>query len=220
MNNVTVSAMTPPPNPHAAEAAAVADQIFDKEWRKICIVEPLDISSASGMIYAHYLHKRPAIVSCCLGMYRGITAVGVIVFSEPPKEINKRYGGKTLELSRLWIDDDIPKNAETWFIGKAVKYIKNNFKDIMYLVSYADPSAGHQGTIYKAANWIFDGMTDEGRKTPRCDYRNVITGKKYSRKSHVPGDVKIERVPRVSKYRYKLQIRKYESPIEPASGRI
>lgn len=64
-------------------------------------------------------------------------------------------------------------------------------------------------STYKAANWEFDGMTDEGRKTPRCDYMDVKTGKKYSRKSHVPKNAEVIRVHRVSKYRYKLQIRKY-----------
>jgi hypothetical protein len=127
--------------------------------------------------------------------------VGCIIFSEPPRETNVRYGGKGFELARLWIDDNVPRNAETWFIAQSVKIVRRRFPGLSYLVSYADPSAGHRGTIYKAANWTADGMTDAGRKTPRCDYVDE-RGKKYSRRSHVPHGSVISRVPRVSKFRF------------------
>ena len=77
-----------------------------------------------------------------------------------------RDGGETWELARLWLEDSVPQNAETWLIAKAVKYIRQNLPAVKVLVSYADPSAGHRGTIYKAANWIADGRTDQERKTP------------------------------------------------------
>jgi hypothetical protein len=68
------------------------------------------------------------------------------------------------------------------------------------LVSYADPSHGHSGTIYRAANWQQDGRTDQERKTPRFDYG--VGEKIYSRRSHVPEGVAVLRIPRVSKFRY------------------
>jgi hypothetical protein len=78
-------------------------------------------------------------------------------------------------------------------------------------VSYADPSVGHVGTVYKASNWMADGRTDDERKSPRCDYVDANTGKKYSRKSHIPAGAKVQRVPRVSKFRfvYPMKNRKY-----------
>lgn len=74
-------------------------------------------------------------------------------------------------------------------------------------MSYADPSVGHMGTVYKAANWIPDGRTDDERKTPRFDYADAATGKKYSRRGHVPEGVIIKRVPRVSKHRFYYPLR-------------
>ena len=135
-------------------------------------------------------------------MLRGSTPVGCIVYSAPPREVEKRYGGKTWELARLYLLDEVPKNAETWLIGKSVRWIKREHPDVENLVSYADPSAGHQGIIYKAANWKEDGRTDEERKTPRCDYYDARTGKKYGRRGNMPQDAVVERRPRISKHRF------------------
>jgi hypothetical protein len=125
----------------------------------------------------------------------------------PPIEVEKRYGGKVWELARLYLLDDVPRNAETWLIGKSVRHIKRHHKDVEFLLSYADPTAGHRGTIYRAANWTFDGMTDDGRSTPRSDYIDAATGKKYGRKGNVPAGAEIIRQPRASKLRfiYKLK---------------
>jgi hypothetical protein len=132
--------------------------------------------------------------------------VGCIVYASPPTETETRYGGKTWELARLFILDDVPKNAETWLIAKSVKFIKANYPDVEFLVSYADPSAGHEGTIYKAANWKEDGKTDEGRASPRCDY--LVGTKRYSRKKHMPEGAEYVLIPRVSKNRFLLSLRK------------
>ena len=142
-----------------------------------------------------------------LGLRRSGTLLGMIVFALPPRETMKRYGGETWELARLWIDDSVPKNAETYVIGRAVRYIRRHRPEIVALVSYADPSAGHAGTIYRAANWTPDGRTDQERKTPRFDYADAATGKRYSRRGHVPENVIIQRVPRVSKHRFIYRLR-------------
>jgi len=154
------------------------------------------------MIAAHYIGRWPGVCVLTLAMRRGADALGVIVFAMPPRETSKRYGGVTWELARLWIADFVPTNAETWMIAKAVAFIKKHHPEVACLVSYADPSAGHAGTIYKAANWKADGRTDDERKTPRFDYRDAATGKHYSRRGHVPAEVEIVRVPRISKHRF------------------
>jgi hypothetical protein len=180
--------------------------VFDSIWRRDCSVMPCSISDVDNFIQAHYLRKRPAVVVLCLMMLQGVKAVGCIVYASPPRECDKRYGGKTWELARLYLLDEIPRNAETWLIGQSVKYIKRNRRDVRHLVSYADPSAGHRGTIYKAANWRDDGRTDQERKTPRCDYVDERTGKKYGRRGNMPEDAVIVRRPRISKWRFALAL--------------
>lgn len=183
----------PPRNP---------DAVFDSAWRRRCLVEPCSITAVETFIQNHYLRKRPAIVLLCLMMREGPRPVGCCVYSAPPKESETRYGGKTWELARLYLLNEIPKNAETWLIAKSVKHIARHHRDVRFLVSYADPLAGHAGTIYKAANWTEDGKTEGDRKSPRCDYYDARTGQKYGRKGNMPPHATIERRPRDPKHRF------------------
>ncbi len=149
-----------------------------------------------------------------LALLDGATPIGVIVFALPPRETFVRYGvSEAWELARLFIEDVTPKNTETWFIARAIRWIQKNRPSVQLLVSYADPSVNHQGVIYRAGNWIVDGRTDQERKTPRFDYEaleqipeaplltQAVHAKKFSRKSHVNG-AEVKRVPRASKYRF------------------
>lgn len=149
------------------------------------------------MIRRHYLRRWPGVVTLTLGMRCGLDYVGVIVFALPPRETAQRYGGVTWELARLWIEDRIPRNAESWLIGRAIKYIRANHQQVRFLVSYADPTFGHSGGIYKASNWKSDGLTK-----PASDYE--CQGRRFSRYSHAPAEA--IRVPRVSKWRFFYEV--------------
>jgi hypothetical protein len=185
---------------------------FDASWRACCTLEACSIVDVDKFIkQAHYLKKRPAIVLLCMVAKRNGCPIGCIVYSAPPREADKRYGGKTWELARVYMLDSVPCNAETWIIGRSVRYIKQHHKEVRHLLSYADPSAGHSGVIYRAANWSRDGMTDDERKTPRCDYVDARTGIKYGRKGNMPADAEVSRIPRVSKHRYTLALRPSEA---------
>jgi hypothetical protein len=189
-------------------------------------VREADRREVDWMIRRHYLGVWPGVVVATLGLYREAVAVGVIVFSLPPPETFVRYGGETWELGRLWVDDSEPRNTESWFIARAVRYVRRFHREVVALVSYADPSVGHEGIIYRASNWLRDGRTDEERVTPRFDY--AVAGKRFSRRAHVPEGVTALRVPRVSKHRYWLPLRKSARPpadprtdgVSRATGRV
>jgi len=57
-----------------------------------------------------------------------------------------------LELRRMAIADDAPKNTASRMIGWMVRDIRKRFSDVVRLISYQDCDA-HTGTIYKAAGW-------------------------------------------------------------------
>ncbi len=175
--------------------------------------------AVSHLVRQHYLHKWPGVVTMVLGLVEdfevlGDGAIGVIVFAMPPRETAKRYGVTLAwELARLFIEDTTPKNTESWFIARAIQFVRKHRPDVQLLISYADPSAGHRGTIYRASNWIEDGVTDQGRKTARFDYlgepvsTDTLFGMSthaphYSRRSHVPEGAAVSRVARVSKPRF------------------
>lgn len=67
-----------------------------------------------------------------------------------------------IELRRLVCIDDTPRNTESYFIGKTIRWMKRN-TDYKVIVSYADPHHGHSGTIYKASNFKHIGMTQAGK---------------------------------------------------------
>ena len=67
----------------------------------------------------------------------------------------KRFGDAELdviELRRLCCIDNTPRNTESYFIGKMLKWLGKN-SNFKIVVSYADAEYGHQGTIYKASNF-------------------------------------------------------------------
>lgn len=184
--------------------------VFDRSWREVCSIQRVSRSDFDVDIMVrqqHYLHRWPGVVTLVLKMWRDSEPLGVVVFALPPRESDKRYGGKAWELARLWVNDGVPKNGETWLLGAAIRYVRQHHPDVKALVSYADPSAGHSGVIYRAGNWQTDGRTDDERKTPRFDYGDARTGKRYSRRGHVPADAEIVRFPRVSKWRYFMRLR-------------
>lgn len=176
------------------------------------IVQIASRHDVDWMIKKHYLGKWPGVVVSIYALMKNGVFVGVCVFALPPRQTVKRYGAGRMgncvwELARLWVCDELPKNTETWFIARVLAMVRAR-RDVSAVVSYADPSAGHLGTIYRAGNWLSDGRTDEGRKTPRCDYQH--NGKRFSRRSHVPVGITPTRVPRVSKYRFVMGMNRFE----------
>lgn len=92
--------------------------------------------------------------------------VGVCVYTRPAgaAAAAKYYPSdpdKCLELRRLCLIDDTPKNAESFFVGRTLKWLRKN-TDWKFVVSYADPEQGHEGTIYKASNFKYEGVTSPG----------------------------------------------------------
>ena len=81
-----------------------------------------------------------------------------------------------LELRRLAVAPDAPKFTATWMISKMVKDIKNRFPDVTMLVSYQDTEV-HQGTIYKASNWICDSVSKFQEWSSEKRQRNALQSK-------------------------------------------
>lgn len=68
----------------------------------------------------------------------------------------KKFSDKesdVIELRRLCCVDDTPHNAESFFIGRSIRLLKKAWPGKV-IVSYADKEYGHQGTIYRASNFV------------------------------------------------------------------
>ena len=78
---------------------------------------------------------------------------------------------RCMELRRLVCIDDTPKNTESYFIGKTLRWLKQN-TDVEVIVSFADQHYGHSGIIYKASNFDYFGETAKARVL-------MVDGKEY-----------------------------------------
>jgi hypothetical protein len=111
------------------------------------------------VIREHYLHRK-APCSVAFGLHLGGCIKGVVCYGTPSSAPLRRgiagieNAGNVVELTRLWICDSVPKNGESFLIGRT---IKSCGKEIV--VSFAEIDQGHVGTVYQATNWLYTGLS-------------------------------------------------------------
>lgn len=114
------------------------------------------------IIKNHYSHKWS---SCryAIGLFNedkelvGVAIYGYPVGRQVVKSITPNLKNEdVLELTRLWLRDEEPKNSESYFLGKTFSWLRNNTQ-IKILISYSDPMYNHTGVIYQATNWLYQG---------------------------------------------------------------
>ena len=120
--------------------------------------------------------------------------IGAMMYAHPSmpataKKYNTINPDKCLELRRLVCIDDTPKNTESYFIGKTLRWLKQN-TDMEVIVSFADQHYGHTGVIYKATNFEYFGETAKGSTL-------MVDGKEMHSRSmnqiHIPYSREINR---------------------------
>lgn len=113
---------------------------------------------------------------------------GVAVFSVPlAQQAITKYAGlpgaEGVELGRFVLNDEVPANAETWFLARAFRLLRDALPQVRVVLSYSDPVprrsicgqivlAGHVGTIYQAHNGYYLGRGT--RRTLILDTRGRI----------------------------------------------
>ena len=131
-------------------------------------VKQITIQQATPMIQDWHYSKSTngLMVSYCFGLFSGDNMIGVMIYGRlGMANAWKRYGktmDEVIELRRLACVDCTPKNTESYFIGKTIRWLKRN-TDIKTIVSYADAFHGHSGIIYKASNFEYHGLTSPGK---------------------------------------------------------
>ncbi len=126
-------------------------------------VEQISYQEAMDLVVAnHYLHRK-APCSVAFGLFHEadpMTCLGVICYGTPASSsLRKGICGvgqveNVLELTRLWVDDCVPKNGESFLIGRTLRLV-----DKEIIVSFADVAANHVGVVYQATNWFYTGLS-------------------------------------------------------------
>ena len=134
--------------------------------------------------YSHYAggiqHRQCFALYSPDGKFGLPRMIGACIYGQPAMpDTSKKYHPdnplRCWELRRLCCIDDTPTNTESYFIGKTLRWLKQN-TDIEVVLSYADLEQGHEGVIYKASNFHLLGQSGGGRNL-------IVDGKKFHARS-------------------------------------
>lgn len=128
-------------------------------------LEPYDIRSIPHGVAMqvvttrHYLRRR-APCSVAFGLFLGENLKGVVCYGTPSSAplrsglAGSEHAHNVAELTRLWVCDSVPRNGESYLIGRTIARAGKEF-----VVSFAEPMQGHLGTVYQATNWLYTGLS-------------------------------------------------------------
>ena len=131
---------------------------------KDILIFPCDVKEIRVFVEKnHYSHSINGVkISQCFKIMFKTEIVGGIIYGQLSTTAWKKFSKnekEVLELRRLVLLDKCGKNCESKSIAISLRWIKNNLKNIKTVVSYADPNFGHTGTIYKASNFKYLGIS-------------------------------------------------------------
>lgn len=123
-------------------------------------IRQIDYRTAMDVIVReHYLHRK-APCSVAFGLFLGEELKGVVCYGTPSSAPLRggiagiEHASNVVELTRLWVCDSVPRNGESFLIGRTVGKAG---KEIV--VSFAEIQQGHLGIVYQATNWIYTGLS-------------------------------------------------------------
>lgn len=115
------------------------------------------------ILHKHYAQRMPKI-TWAFGLFDKDNLVGVCTIGKPSSPFlcseicGEENGNRVWELSRLIVNDGLPKNVLSWFVSKVLKSLK---EEDLIIVAFSDDGVGHKGYIYQATNWLYTGKTKE-----------------------------------------------------------
>jgi hypothetical protein len=147
------------------DGVPVAQPLFQEEGSGSIPTSPLQFHVIETTINTacalnRYWHSRlPMITAATIRMGQHVAYAiefegglyGCAIWSPPVARLLWN-GNKVLELRRMALGPQCPKNTATRFLSVMIRDIKRRFPECEKLVSYQDTDV-HQGTIYKASNW-------------------------------------------------------------------
>ena len=130
-------------------------------------VRQIDCRTARGYIAAfHYSKTMPDSTRFVYGLFYGDLLCGVCAFGMGcgKNQYTAIYpdikNGEYIELTRLWLEDTLGKNSESYFISRSIKLLP---PEIKFILSFSDEKQGHYGYIYQATNFMYLGLNGGGK---------------------------------------------------------
>jgi len=111
----------------------------------------------------HYLHSLPGGTKLAFGVFVQSSLQGAVTLGVGPYNGPLLVAGATsddcLTLTRLWLSANLPRNSESRVLGIILRSLRRH-TDLKFLLTYADLSEGHVGTIYQATGWLYTGLSE------------------------------------------------------------
>ena len=131
------------------------------EW----VIREVPLCDAAEFVARHHYSKvMPKLNKVVLGLFEAARMVGVITFGwgvRPKDTIKKLFPSLDskdyLEIGKLCLLDELPKNSESRFISAAMRFLKQLRPDLKLVFTWADAIWGKPGYIYQASNYLFGG---------------------------------------------------------------
>jgi len=115
----------------------------------------------------HYSNTLPKINKYFLGFFLQDEIVGVVTLgwgTRPKHTIQRIFPSLDtmdyLEIGRMCMTDDMPRNSESQMLSQLVKWIRKNIPDLKVLFTWADGMLGKVGYVYQASNFIYAGYSE------------------------------------------------------------
>lgn len=152
--------------------------------------QPAETQSAKRWVAAHhYLKSAPPGFGFILEFYERGELIGAHIWGRP--QANLMYDPDyVLQLYRVFFVDDTSHCVESQSLAMARKHIRVWCPRIRLVLSYSDPSVGHEGTIYDADGWCPLGPTRE-----RNDYGFQTHKGRERTKKHICSKMRWVRTP-------------------------
>jgi hypothetical protein len=137
-------------------------EVINYDFKELILKEITDEEAKLFIAKFHYF-GRIGRNSTKYGVFHNNTLIAICAFANITRnETAIRLGLKSYEmreLTRFCIHPSYQKpNLATWFLSRCINLIKIKFQNLKKLVSFSDTTYNHCGTIYKASNWILDGI--------------------------------------------------------------
>lgn len=114
----------------------------------------------------HYSNTLPKINKHFLGFFLKEELVGVVTLgwgTRPRHTIQRIFPSLDtkdyLEIGRMCMTDEMPRNSESQMLSQMVKWIKKNIPEVKVLFTWADGMLGKVGYVYQASNFIYAGYS-------------------------------------------------------------
>lgn len=132
---------------------------------KRIIVKPISSRDANRIVQSlHYSGKTVQNSQLHLGVFLDGKCGGAMQFG-PSLDKRKMLGlvegtlwNEFIELNRMAFADWLPRNGESRAIGYAFRWMKKQYPQIKWCVSFADGTQCGDGTIYRASGFVLTGL--------------------------------------------------------------